>query len=79
MDADTFQALNGLQPRYRGEDKEKDDRKGNLGYIYDNLAIASNATECTLKQGTIQELWGNNKTARDKPYDESIYRVCPQW
>ncbi|KAH9181740.1 hypothetical protein AeNC1_016283, partial [Aphanomyces euteiches] len=76
MDADTFQALNALPPSYRGEDKEKDDREGDLGYNYYNLTIDSNATECSLKQGTIQELWRNNKTARKKPYDESIYRVC---
>ncbi|CAK4492261.1 unnamed protein product [Aphanomyces euteiches] len=76
MDADTFQALNGLQPHYFGQDKEKDDGWGYIGYYYANLTIDSNTTECASKRGTIQELWGANKTARQKPYDQSVYHVC---
>ncbi|KAH9053562.1 hypothetical protein Ae201684P_015326 [Aphanomyces euteiches] len=76
MDADTFQALNGLQPHYFCQDKEKDDGWGYIGYNNANLTIDSNATECASKRGTIQELWGANKTARQKPYDQSVYHVC---
>ncbi|KAG9416265.1 hypothetical protein AC1031_000663 [Aphanomyces cochlioides] len=76
MTTDTFNALNRLQPYYFGLDKEKDDGWGYIGYTYANLTIDSSAAECSGKSGTIQELWGTNKTARQKPYDQSVFRVC---
>ncbi|CAK4366688.1 unnamed protein product [Aphanomyces euteiches] len=76
MTNNTFKALNALRPSYSGEDKEAVKGWGNVGYTYANLTVDSNATECASKQGTIQELWGNNKTAREKPYDQSVFRVC---
>ncbi|KAH9114965.1 hypothetical protein AeMF1_010984 [Aphanomyces euteiches] len=76
MTTDTYKAVNALEPSFVGDDNERDSKHGILGYTYSNLTIDSNATECTAMHGTIQELWGNNKTARAKPYNQATFRVC---
>ncbi|KAF0739122.1 hypothetical protein Ae201684_005296 [Aphanomyces euteiches] len=76
MTTDTYKAVNALKPSFVGDDNERDSKHGILGYTYSNLTIDSNATECTAMHGTIQELWGNNKTARAKLYNQATFRVC---
>ncbi|KAF0718367.1 hypothetical protein As57867_001732, partial [Aphanomyces stellatus] len=76
MDNKTFIALNTtLKPNTTAANSEATDGKFDTGYNYYGLTITSDLAECNLKNGVIQELWGDKRT-RDKGENKEIFNVC---